>query len=81
MGEPIMKLVLAKWAVDRVPQLGPEQAAQDAIAYLYARLQGHGGMILLGPDGRYGIAHNTPRMAWALCDRKGVRAGTTQDEA
>jgi L-asparaginase / beta-aspartyl-peptidase len=75
-GEPIMKLVLGKWAVDRVPQLGPEQAAQDAIAYLYARLQGHGGIILLGPDGRYGIAHNTPRMAWAVGDRKGVRAGT-----
>jgi beta-aspartyl-peptidase (threonine type) len=75
-----MKLVLAKWAVDRVPQLGPEQAAQDAIAYLYARLQGHGGMILLGPDGRFGIAHNTPRMAWAVCDRKGVRAGTTLSE-
>jgi L-asparaginase / beta-aspartyl-peptidase len=80
-GEPIMKLVLAKWAVDRVPPLGPEQAAQDAIAYLYARLEGHGGIILLGPDGRYGIAHNTPRMAWALCDRNGVRAGTTLDEA
>jgi L-asparaginase / beta-aspartyl-peptidase len=80
-GEPIMKLVLGKWAVDRVPQLGPEQSAQDAIAYLFARLQGHGGIILLGPDGRYGIAHNTPRMAWAVCNRKGVRAGTSLDEA
>jgi beta-aspartyl-peptidase (threonine type) len=79
-GEPIMKLVLAKWAVDRVPLLGPEQTAEDAIAYLYSRLQGHGGMILLGPDGRYGIAHNTPRMAWAVCNRKGVRAGTTAAE-
>jgi L-asparaginase / beta-aspartyl-peptidase len=79
-GEPIMKLVLGKWAVDRVPQLGPEQTAQDAIAYLYARLHGHGGMILLGPDGRFGIAHNTPSMAWALCTRKGVRAGTSQSE-
>ncbi len=79
-GEPIMKLVLGKWAVDRVPQLGPEQAAQDAITYLYARLQGHGGIILLGPDGRFGIAHNTPRMAWAVCDRKGVRAGTSVSE-
>jgi L-asparaginase / beta-aspartyl-peptidase len=79
-GEPIMKLVLAKWAVDRVPLLGPEQAAEDAIAYLYARLQGHGGMILLAPDGRYGIAHNTPRMAWAVCNRKGVRAGTSVTE-
>jgi beta-aspartyl-peptidase (threonine type) len=79
-GEPIMKLVLAKWAVDRVPLLGPEQAAEDAIAYLYSRLQGHGGMILLSPDGRYGIAHNTPRMAWAVCNRKGVRAGTSVAE-
>jgi beta-aspartyl-peptidase (threonine type) len=79
-GEPIMKLVLAKWAVDRVPLLGPEQAAEDAIAYLYSRLQGHGGMILLGPDGRYGIAHNTPRMAWAVCNRKGVRAGASVAE-
>lgn len=75
-----MKLVLGKWAVDRVPQLGPEQAAQDAIAYLHARLQGHGGMILLAPDGRFGIAHNTPSMAWAVCNRRGVRAGTNLSE-
>jgi beta-aspartyl-peptidase (threonine type) len=79
-GEPIMKLVLAKWAVDRTAQLGPEQSAQDAMAYLYARLQGHGGILLLGPDGRFGIAHNTPRMAWAIYDRKGVRAGTHMAE-
>jgi L-asparaginase / beta-aspartyl-peptidase len=81
-GEPIMKLVLGKWAVDRVPLLGPEQAAEDAIAYLHARLEGYGGIILLGPDGRFGIAHNTPRMAWALCDQDGVRTGThVADEA
>jgi beta-aspartyl-peptidase (threonine type) len=72
-----MKLVLGQWAVDHVPQFGPEQAAQNAIAYLHARLQGHGGIILLGPDGRFGIAHNTPRMAWAFCNQKGVRAGTS----
>ncbi len=75
-GEPIMKLVLGKWAVDRVAQMGPEQAAEDAIAYLFARLHGHGGIILLGPDGRSGIAHNTPHMAWAVRDRKGLRVGT-----
>ena len=79
-GEPIMKLVLGKWAVDRVPPLGPEQSAQDAIAYLYARLRGLGGILLLAPDGRFGIAHNTPRMAWAVGDGKGVRAGTSQSE-
>jgi len=75
-GEPIMKLVLGKWAVDRV-QMGraPEQVAPDAIAYLYKRLGGHGGIILLAPDGRFGIAHNTPRMAWGLCDANGPRTG------
>jgi beta-aspartyl-peptidase (threonine type) len=77
-GEPIMKLVLGKWAVDRVA-LGesPETAASEAIAYLFNRLGGHGGIILLGPDGRFGIAHNTPGMAWGVADAKGLRTGLT----
>jgi len=80
-GEPIMKLVLGKWAVDRVQQgSAPEQSAQDAIAYLYKRLQGHGGIILLGPDGRFGLAHNTPRMAWGIADKEGLRTGISSDE-
>jgi beta-aspartyl-peptidase (threonine type) len=75
-GEPIMKLVLGKWAVDRVQQgSAPEQAAPDAIGYLYKRLQGHGGIILLGPDGRFGIAHNTPRMAYGIANKDGLRIG------
>ena len=65
-GEPIMKLVLAKWAVDRVLAGNlPQWAAAESINYLESRLQGHGGMILLDATGRIGIAHNTPRMAWA----------------
>ncbi len=44
----------------------PEWVAAEAINYLQARLNGHGGMILLDARGRFGIAHNTPRMAWAL---------------
>ncbi len=75
-GEPIMKLVLGKWAVDRVAAgASPEQAASDAIAYLFTRLGGHGGIILLGPDGRLGIAHNTPRMAWGIADESGMQVG------
>lgn len=66
-GEPIMKLVLGKWATDRVASgAPPELAAREAIGYLSARANGHGGLILLDNRGRYGIAHNTPRMAWAL---------------
>jgi L-asparaginase / beta-aspartyl-peptidase len=79
-GEPIMKLVLGKWAVDRVAAgNAPQHAAQSAIEYLYARLQGHGGMILLGPDGRIGIAHNTPRMAWGYATAEGFRMSMTRN--
>jgi len=78
-GEPIMKLVLGKWAVDRVAAgAAPEQAASDAIAYLFKRLGGHGGIILLGPDGRLGIAHNTPRMAWGIAEESGMQVGITR---
>ena len=65
-GEPIMKLVLAKWTADRI-QSGnlPEWSAQEAMNYLKQRLNGHGGIIVLNPEGHIGIAHNTPRMAWA----------------
>jgi beta-aspartyl-peptidase (threonine type) len=65
-GEPIMKLVLAKWTADRISAGNlPEWSAQEAMNYLKQRLNGHGGIIVLNPQGHIGIAHNTPRMAWA----------------
>jgi beta-aspartyl-peptidase (threonine type) len=65
-GEPIMKLVLAKWTADRIAAGNmPEWSAQEAMNYLKQRVNGHGGIIVLSPDGHFGIAHNTPRMAWA----------------
>lgn len=65
-GEPIMRLVLAKWATDRVPfSQSPQQEVTNAIKYLKTRLDGYGGMILLDASGNFGIAHNTSRMAWA----------------
>ncbi len=75
-GEPIMKLVLAKWAADRVATGSlPEWVAAEAINYLKDRVNGHGGMILLDSRGGFGIAHNTPRMAWALKTVKQENAG------
>ena len=65
-GEPIMKLVLAKWTADRISAGNlPEWSAQEAMNYLKQRLNGHGGIIVLDPQGHIGIAHNTSRMAWA----------------
>lgn len=75
-GEPIMKLVLGKWATDRIANgSAPDLAAREAIGYLSSRLNGHGGMILLDARGRYGIAHNTPRMAWAVKTKAGDQVG------
>jgi len=76
-GEPIMKLVLAKWAADRVSAGNlPEWVAKEAMNYLKQRLNGHGGIIVLDAKGRYGIAHNTPRMAWAVRSEDSLEAGT-----
>ena len=75
-GEPMMKLVLSKWTADRVEQgLVPQEAAQRALFYLKSRLNGHGGIILLDVRGRFGVAHNTPRMAWALHSATSVSSG------
>jgi len=79
-GEPIMKLVLAKWAADRVESGSlPEWVAQEAMNFLKQRLNGHGGIILLDAQGRFGIAHNTPRMAWALRTVQKQDAGITRN--
>lgn len=64
-GEPIMKLVLAKAAADKVVRgQSPQQAAKQCIDMMKSKLNGHGGMILMDRQGKIGIAYNTPRMAW-----------------
>ena len=74
-----MKLVLAKWAADRVLSGNlPEWVAAEAMNYLKDRVNGHGGIIILDAQGRFGIAHNTPRMAWALKTTKGFDAGVAR---
>jgi len=75
-GEPIMKLVLAKWAADRVASGSlPQWVAAESMNYLKDRVNGHGGIIMLDSQGRFGIAHNTPRMAWALQTVSGIESG------
>ena len=78
-GEPIMKLVLAKWAADRVASGNlPQWAAAEAMNYLKDRLNGHGGIIVLDSQGRFGLAHNTPRMAWAVKTVSRIDSGITR---
>jgi L-asparaginase / beta-aspartyl-peptidase len=80
-GEPIMKLVLAKWTADRVLTGNlPEWAAQEAMNYLKQRVNGHGGIIVLDRAGHIGIAHNTPRMAFAYKTMKKEESGVVREE-
>jgi L-asparaginase / beta-aspartyl-peptidase len=75
-GEPIMKLVLAKAAADKVVRgQSPQQASKQMIDMMKSRLNGHGGMILLDRQGRFGVAYNTPRMAWGYKTAQGEEVG------
>lgn len=79
-GEPIMKLVLAKWTADRIEAGNlPEWSAQEAMNYLKQRVNGHGGIIVLNREGHIGIAHNTPRMAWAYKTVSKQEAGVVRE--
>src|SRR5437879_2103143 len=79
-GEPIMKLVLAKWTADRIAAGNlPEWSAQEAMNYLKQRVNGHGGMMVLNREGHIGISHNTPRMAWAYRTVKKQESGIERE--
>jgi beta-aspartyl-peptidase (threonine type) len=69
-GEAIMRLVLGKWAVDRVAEgMTPQDAANAAIERLGRRVDGRGGLILLDRRGNPGVAFNAERMAWGIRTR------------
>lgn len=66
-GEAIMKIVMAKAAVDllRDPaNLTAADAAREVVRLLTDRTHGSGGIILLDRQGRPGFAFSTPRMAY-----------------
>ncbi|MFN8471442.1 MAG: isoaspartyl peptidase/L-asparaginase [Anaerolineae bacterium] len=65
-GESIMRVVLAKHAVDLMSAgVAAPEAAQRAIEILARKVQGIGGIILLDHEGRVGHAYNTEHMAYA----------------
>lgn len=78
-GEPIVRAVLAKTAVDALSRLAPEAALRAALREL-ARLAGFGGVILVDRHGRAGASFNTPRMARGLADARGVLVGVLRRE-
>jgi L-asparaginase / beta-aspartyl-peptidase len=68
-GETIIRVVLAKAACDRLKTMGAQAAGDEAIALLQ-RVRGEAGLIIVRPDGDFGLAFNTQYMAraWACVD-------------
>ena len=62
-GESILRVVLAKGAVDRMASGATPAAAGRAALVALRRIQGMGGLILLDRQGRAAAVFNTPRMA------------------
>jgi L-asparaginase / beta-aspartyl-peptidase len=78
-GEAIMKIVMAKTAVDFLRRglaadsrgRAARQAAEDAIDLLARRGKGTGGLVLLDSEGNPAWAFNTPRMAYGYVQPDG----------
>ncbi len=79
-GEAIMKIVMAKSAVELLGHSfaqdssnaeAANHAAQAAVRLLAERGRGTGGLILLDRDGNPAFAFNTPRMAYGYVDAAG----------
>ena len=72
-GESIMKVLLAKTTIDFLSEhCTVQQACEKAINFLTTRVDGRGGVICIDRQGHLGCAYNTPFMARAGGDQKGV---------
>lgn len=75
IGEDIIRVVLAKHAVDRMAQgASAEQCGECAIAHFAELTASEAGLILIDAHGRIGHAHNAAGMALAFIDDRGEHA-------
>ena len=71
-GEAIMKVVMAKMAVDLLrARKSPEETAAACVLRLTERGHGTGGLIILDRNGQPGFAFNTPHMAYGYKEGDG----------
>jgi beta-aspartyl-peptidase (threonine type) len=75
-GEAILRVALAKTAIDRMARgSAPARAGRSALSRL-ARVHGHAGLILVDRRGGVAAVYSTPRMARGLATEKdGLRIG------
>ena len=69
-GEPLLRMGLARRAVDLARQNNAMDATWLALKEFEERFQGRGGVILIARDGSIGFSFNTPSMATAYMDEE-----------
>lgn len=69
-GEPLLRMGLARRAVDLVREHNAMDATWLAMQEFEQRFAGRGGVILIGRDGSIGFSFNTPSMATAYMDEE-----------
>jgi len=80
-GEKLMRCVFSQDVARRVQDgLSIEEALEASLKRLVVRVNGLGGSIVLTANGRMGLAHNTPRMAWGAFTGGRRLVGVHQDE-
>ncbi|XP_053315648.1 isoaspartyl peptidase/L-asparaginase-like [Spea bombifrons] len=68
-GESIMKVTLARHVLFNIERgKSPKDAADQALDYMYNRVHGRGGLIVVSKTGEWSASFTTKRMAWAGID-------------
>ncbi|TAJ10660.1 MAG: hypothetical protein EPO61_02275 [Nitrospirae bacterium] len=72
VGEGIIRLAMAKTITDRMASgATPVAAVRWVLRQLGSRIRGQAGALVLAPNGRFAIRHNTPYMAAGSWDGRG----------
>ncbi|MEO7403065.1 MAG: hypothetical protein ABIU95_05290, partial [Burkholderiales bacterium] len=61
----MIRVCLAKTAIDGLRTRTPEQSARDAVTLMHERTGQTGGLIIVASDGSIGHARTTRVMTWA----------------
>jgi len=73
IGEGIIRLAAAGTVCERLAEgKSPAAVARRILTQLVSRIHGAAGMLIVAPDGRFAIAHVTPRMAAGWWDGTGA---------
>jgi Asparaginase len=63
LGESIIRVAVAKEITDLLASgLSPVLSANRVLRKIVERVRGAAGVLVLSPDGRFAIRHNTPHM-------------------